>query len=144
LDHDKNLFVKAIDLSEGLHTLTLTARTKDGKSGSTSIQVMIYRHFSSLSTDATPLNFVANQGSITTPAQFPLIWHLGDHSLTWSASADQSWIVLDATSGITPSGIGISANPSGLPVGTFTGTVTITSNAEGTNTSTIKVNLEIK
>jgi hypothetical protein len=79
------------------------------------------------------------------------IWHLGNHSIKWSASADQAWIQLIAAQGQgvpiesqTPSDLVIFADPTGLSVGIHTGTITITSNAEGIRTHIINVTFEIK
>jgi len=50
----------------------------------------------------------------------------GDGTLNWSASADQTWIRLDAQTGSAPFNISVAANPTGLNPGVYTGQVTIT------------------
>ncbi|MBC7878340.1 MAG: hypothetical protein H7Y59_14310 [Anaerolineales bacterium] len=144
LGEGEDLAINASELSEGTHVITLTAQNENDQTGTASITIQIYREFSSLSIDEEPLSFVAQQGDIKTLYQILSIWHLGGHSLTWSATADQSWIMLGSTNGSTPTEIAVSANPTGLSAGTYTGTITVTSNAEGVNTQTLSVTLQIK
>jgi hypothetical protein len=51
----------------------------------------------------------------------------GDDALNWSATADQSWIHFGVSSGNTPSDIPVTADATGLAVGTYTGNITVAS-----------------
>lgn len=143
LGQGESISVNAQQLSEGTHTITLTAQDSDLQTGSTSITIHIYREFSSLSVDEIPLSFTTRQG-VPTTEQYISVWHLGDHPVTWSATADQSWIILRSTGSNTPADLIVSTNPAGLPVGTYTGTITFTSNAEGINSKTVSVTLVVQ
>ena len=44
--------------------------------------------------DPLALDFVAEEGGWQPVGQTVFVNHLGNHSLTWSAVADQNWIVL--------------------------------------------------
>jgi hypothetical protein len=147
----EQLAINAQELSEGTHKITLTAHDDEMQSGSDTITIQIYRNFSSLSVETKSLNFTARLGDNKTAEQVVEIWHLGNHSIKWSASADQAWIQLIAAQGQgvpiesqTPSDLVIFADPTGLSVGIHTGTITITSNAEGIRTHIITVTFEIK
>src|SRR5206468_2655218 len=52
-------------------------------------------------------------------------------SVAISPSTGLSWLLVNTSSSTTPSNLSVSANPSGLSVGTYTGTVTITSTSAG-------------
>lgn len=144
LGRGSSLFINAHELSEGKHLITLTVEYDGFQPGSDSIEITIYREFSSLSVEVNELNFNAKPGDPGVMDQAVEIWHLGTHSITWSATADQKWIVLKAMGSETPSNLIVSVDLSDLPVGVYTGNIIIESNAEGTSTHTIKVKLEIK
>ena len=55
--------------------------------------------------------------------------HIQGPGLTWTASANQPWIQLGATSGGTPATLAVSANALGLARGTHHGTLTLTPSA---------------
>ncbi len=145
LGRGSSLFINAHELSEGKHLITLTAEYDGFQPGSDSIEITIYREFSSLSNNIiNELNFKAKSGDPGVMDQIVEIWHLGNHPVIWSATADQKWIVLRAMGSETPSNLIVSVDLSNLPVGVYTGNITIKSNAEGNSTHTIKVKLEIK
>jgi hypothetical protein len=77
---------------------------------------------------------VATPGSLTvltTPGQtHHMTVHLGESSATsfsWSASKDRSWLSVNPGSGSTPSSLTISVNSAGLGLGSYQGSVTISS-----------------
>src|SRR5207248_451737 len=47
-------------------------------------------------------------------------------SVSSSTATGSNWLLVSSTSGTTPTNLSITANPAGLAVGTYTGTVTIT------------------
>ena len=49
----------------------------------------------------------------------------GSSGLSWTASANQSWVVLGSTSGTAPSTLVVGVDPTGLAVGPYTAKVTI-------------------
>ena len=50
-------------------------------------------------------------------------------SVAASTSVGQNWLLVSSNSGTTPNNLSITANPAGLAVGTYTGSVTITATA---------------
>jgi len=50
-------------------------------------------------------------------------------SVVASTSVGSNWLLVSSTSGTTPTNLSITANPAGLAVGTYTGTVTIAASA---------------
>jgi hypothetical protein len=48
-------------------------------------------------------------------------------AINWTASKNQSWITLSATSGTTPGGLNVTINPSGKNIGTYTGVLSLDS-----------------
>jgi hypothetical protein len=77
-----------------------------------------------------------------TPAQTVTLFQNGPGAVTWTAAADQPWIVVSPASGAGAGTITISANNTGaLPAsGLLTGTVTITTTG-GANSPSATVNL---
>jgi len=144
LGRGSSLFINAHELSEGKHLITLTAEYDGFQPGSDSIEITIYREFSSLSVEVNELNFNAKPSDPGVMDQAVEIWHLGNHPITWSATADQKWIVLTAMGSETPSNLIVTVDLSNLSVGVYTGNIIIKSNAEGNSTHTITVKLEIK
>jgi uncharacterized protein (TIGR03437 family) len=63
-------------------------------------------------------------------------------TVTWTTtSGGANWLAVTPPSGATPSNLTIIANPSGLPVGTFNGSITAT--ATGANSQTIPVTVTV-
>jgi hypothetical protein len=143
LGEGSSLAINARELSEGTHTIKLTGEYEGLQPGYDSIEITIYREFSSLSVDVDVVSFKAQLGAPAVIDKAVEIWHLGNHSITWSASADQDWIILRALGTETPESLLISVDLKNLPIGIHTGNVLIESNAEGQSTHTITVTLEI-
>jgi hypothetical protein len=86
------------------------------------------------------------------PAQ-PLLFSLdtGSSAYAWGATVDTGsgpeWLILSSTSGTvssSPTGLAVSVNTSGLPGGTYSGNLTITTSVEGHSLSrTIPVSLSL-
>jgi Calx-beta domain/Viral BACON domain len=129
LGKGRSLGVNAMTLSEGMHVITLTARDQDNQLGTGNVTIQVSRTrpamLPSLSVAPADLNFLTGTGSIETPADTIAIRNNGDGTLNWSASADQTWIHLAATSGSAPANLSVSVSPSGLAPGQYSGHVTI-------------------
>jgi hypothetical protein len=63
--------------------------------------------------------------------------------LPFNMSANQSWITMSATSGVTKSTIQLGVNPAGLAIGSYTGLITVTPTGAGDPPMTIPVSLVI-
>jgi len=147
LGNGTSLEVKASTLAEGTHTITLTARDKDGKTGSSNVTVKISRMRPvfppTLSVAPLDLNFEAISGSGQTGSDVITIRNSGDGQLTWSASADQSWIRLGSTTGAAPANISVTADLSGLQPGQYAGHITITAPGAEKSPQTVDVIFDV-
>jgi MYXO-CTERM domain-containing protein len=72
------------------------------------------------------LSFVAEENGPATPPLNLNMTSSAGGALSFSVAASSPWIILSAPSGMTPSTITVSADPAGLPVGTLTGSITVT------------------
>ena len=81
-----------------------------------------------LSANPSSLSFSAMAGQSTTASQSVMIG--GSAGYLFSAQPSASWIVVSPTSGTVPSSISISANPSGLAAGSYSGSVAISGSGE--------------
>jgi len=87
------------------------------------------------------LSFLSQVGANPT-SQSVSLFNEGSGAVTWTASANVSWLNLSASSGTTPYTLNVSVNSASLAPGTYTGTITV--NATGNNpTTTISVSLTV-
>jgi hypothetical protein len=94
--------------------------------------------------DKTRLYFGAVQGtSVVTTPQDVRIRNRGGGTLNWHASTSANWLNVSSRSGTGDSLASISINPDGLPVGSYTGTVTINDVNASNNPQTIAVDLTV-
>jgi len=94
---------------------------------------------------ATPasLNFLAYAGQGSPVAQTVTVYNQGTAALSWTATANASWITLNPSSGTLPQAISVSVNPSGLAAGTYTGTITVTSPGAANSPQTVSVSMQV-
>ena len=71
------------------------------------------------------------------------ITNSGGGTLTWSASSNQTWLTLSATSGTAPSSVTVSVNSAGLAAGTYNATITITATGATNSPCTVPVTLNL-
>jgi hypothetical protein len=141
-----SLAISALSLQEGAHTITLTARDSLQQMGGASITIRVFRERPAfpvaLSTAPGELTFrLTNMQSAT---QTVAIRNSGDGELTWSAVADQPWILLPSKSGTAPHNLEITANAAGLALGEYTGQVTIDAPDALGSPEVIRVNLLVQ
>jgi hypothetical protein len=94
----------------------------------------------------TSLNFTAFLGNGNPPAQSVTVYNEGTQTLNWTASSNESWLSASPSSGTTPSSpssVSISVDASGLAIGTYTGTITISSSGATNPPQTIPVSLTV-
>jgi len=89
--------------------------------------------------------FYSGAAGETPPSQNVTVSNDGAGQLSWSASADQSWIVLGSLSGVVDAGtastLSVGVDSTGLPPGDYNGTVTVSS--AGGTTHTVSVTLTV-
>jgi hypothetical protein len=77
----------------------------------------------------TSLSFTAQQGGSNPAAQTVTISNTGGGTLTWSASDNAAWLSLSPASGAGPGAMTANVAPGALPVGSYTGAVTLSGGA---------------
>jgi uncharacterized repeat protein (TIGR01451 family) len=127
-----SLTVSAATLQEGDHTITLTATDSGGQIGTATMRIRVFRDRpvfpAALAVGSNALAFTSIYGQASIDPRQIAIRNSGDGALTWTATADQPWIVLNSVSGEAPFNLDVTPNSTGLIPGTYTGKVTITSN----------------
>ena len=68
----------------------------------------------------------------------------GGATTTWAASSNTSWITTSGSATLTPSTLTITANPSGMVQGTYSGTVTISAPGAANSPISIPVTMAVK
>jgi hypothetical protein len=148
LGSGQSLAINASSLAEGTHTITLVAQDSDGQTGTTSITIRVYRSRpalpASLSISPEGLSFTARQNGGQTAWKTLSIRNGGDGTLTWSATAGQSWMRISSLSGTAPTDILIAADPTGLAIGEYTGTITITASEASNSPQVIPVTFFVR
>lgn len=92
--------------------------------------------------DKSTMTFTAIQGGAGAAAQTLGITNGGGGSLNWTGSVDSGWLSISPSSGTGNGSTTVSANVSGLSVGQYTGTITITDASEGlAKTVTVTLNV---
>ena len=126
-----SISIIASTLTEGTHIITLTATDSTARVGTTTIPIRVFRTApafpATLAVVPTGLAFNSSVGTAQTAPQILAIRNNGNGALTWSATADQPWIKLASAGGSAPSNLTITADPTGLAPGPYSGHVTITS-----------------
>ena len=134
--------VNASTLVEGTHTIILTATDSSNRTATATKTIRVFRTRpvfpSELSVGSKELNFNTKTTLQTIPVR-----NSGDGTLTWSATADQPWIKLGDTTGNDQSNIAVTIIPGGLPFGTLSGKITITSPEAVNGPQVVNVNLAI-
>jgi hypothetical protein len=92
----------------------------------------------------SPSQLVFNAGASVAPAPQTINITAGGANTTWAASADAAWITVSASSALTPGALTVTVNPSGLPQGTYTGTLTLSAPGATNSPLSIPVTLAVK
>jgi len=141
-----SLVISASTLAEGTHTITLSAIDGSGETGTATRTIQVFRERPTIpmALNASPaaIEFASNFGTTLTEAQSISIRNAGDGDLQWTAVASDPWIHVDATAGSAPYALAVTVDPTGLSIGTHSGTVIVSSNA-ATAPITINVAEEI-
>jgi hypothetical protein len=95
-----------------------------------------------LKIDHTKLYFAAELPDSTTSPQSLLVSNSGAGTMTWSVSANENWLKFSPTSGTNSSVITVSANPTGLTIGTYSAVLSISS--PQANNSPLKVEIQFQ
>ena len=135
-------------LSLGTHTLTLTATDSNGQTGTSTVSVTIAasvaRPGPTLVAGPAPIRFFSDNGGPAPAPEQLGVRNSGTGTVTWSASADASWVTLSPASGIAPSELRVGVDPSALTgPGTYTAHITITSTGSAGSPQVLTVTEEV-
>jgi hypothetical protein len=119
-------------LSVGQHTITF--RADDGEGGVTtdSVEVTVVADISEL--PPVPDALVVGPSLLTLDEANGAALSIENENtlamLTWEANVSDAWIRLSAASGVTPSDVAVTLDPTGLAPGHYTGSITVNSGAD--------------
>lgn len=137
-----SLVVPGADLSEGVHTITLTGRDGDGQSATAQITVLVARDRASLpaklSAGPSSLAAFASPGSTVLHTLTLSIRNLGGGTLSWTAASNKPWATLSQTSGTDLADIEIRLDPIGLAAGNYQGQIAVNAGAAGSQIITVQ------
>jgi uncharacterized protein (TIGR03437 family) len=123
----------------GFLTITVYAVT-----GSDSMAIMAATASpSTIATSPASLQFSYTVGGTTPDAQSVQLTNSGSGTLSWTATASQSWLSVTPSSGTAPSTLSISVSPASLSAGTYTGNVQVTASGASNTPLTIGVTLTV-
>lgn len=134
------------ELFPGTHTITVTATDGDGMSTQAvrTITIGDENTVEVLNLDAAPLGVGAVLGFGEGGTTYTLTLHSSASTgISWTASESISWLTMSTKSGTTPSEIVLTIDPTGLPVGSYNGTITFQSSDAANTPITIPVSLQI-
>lgn len=89
------------------------------------------------------LYFAAISGGVTTGNQVLLVDNAGTGTLNWTASDNQAWLSCSPASGTNAGLLTVSINASGLSVGSYSGTITVSASGASNSPQTIAVTLAV-
>ena len=89
------------------------------------------------------LSFSGQVGGASPPSQTINVTDTNQRILSWTATPDQAWLSVNPTSGNTPGSFTVSVSTAGLAVGTYNGTITITSPQAENSPWTLPVNFGV-
>jgi hypothetical protein len=129
-------------LAKGIYNGSVTVFAPGATNSPLVITVTLAVSNAVLSTAPASLTFFGAT-DVNPQSQNISITNTGTGSLTWTAANDVSWISLGATSGTAPSSLVVSANATSLPVGQYSGNVTISSGDVYSGPAKIPVSLQV-
>ena len=139
--------VNIAGLSAGTHTATINITGTSAANSPQTTTVTLNLSAPALSRTPSTMTFFAPVGGANPPTQTLSISNTGAGTLNWSVTDDQPWLSLSPTSGSSTGetdNVTVSASITGLAVGIYTGTITISApgatNAPQTTTVTLNVN----
>jgi uncharacterized protein (TIGR03382 family) len=125
-------------------TITVTAPSSGNQSVTVPVTFEVTEEsLEDLVVDPTSLGLQAEEnGAVSDPATLNITGSAGG-ALDFTAEASDAWIVLSAATGTTPGALDVSADPTGLAVNTYNGTVTISSGQAANGPIAVAVSFEV-
>jgi hypothetical protein len=128
-------------------TVTIYAASVNGFGGGTgtlqqAITVTAPAPAPTINTSPASLSFTYQAGGTTPGAQNLAVSSSGT-GFSYTVSTSAAWLSASPASGSTPGTVAVSANPSGLAAGTYTGSVSITASGASNSPKTVGVTLTV-
>lgn len=135
--------VNSTSLSAGTYSGTIALSALGATNSPQYINVSLVIGPTAIGVNPTSVSFTAFQNQGNPPTQTVNLTNTGGGSLSWTATSSVSWLTVTPTAGSAPSTLTLSANTNGLGIGTFNGTITLTSSQANNSPKTIPVTLTI-
>ncbi|HKD13774.1 MAG TPA: hypothetical protein VKE71_04435 [Candidatus Angelobacter sp.] len=130
-------------LAQGTYTGTITVSASGATDSPQPITVTLVVSPAKLGVSPTSMTFSGFLGQ-PDPAAKPLtISNLGGGTINWSATTTGSFLSLSSTAGAAPSTTNVQASISGLGMGTYSGSVTVTGPGAQSSPQTVPVTLNV-
>ncbi len=131
-------------LTPGVYTTQLNLSVIGGVS-LPSIPVMLVVSSNPLiQLSANVLTFASNFGATTPPpSQTVQVSTLGNGNTSFTFSSNESWLTATTTGNTTPAVLTVTANPTGLAVGPYTGTITVVPNNSDMNLYSLTITVSL-
>jgi len=133
------------EYSEGAHTVKVKMYDTAAQTAVQEITVTVNNSTSpgEIKLSTTQIYFAASANSNPTGSQKFVVENTGGVTLEWSAYPQEDWMQVSPSSGTGSSVLTVSIVPSGLSVGTYTGTISIEDPDATNSPQTITVTLKI-
>jgi beta-lactamase superfamily II metal-dependent hydrolase len=129
---------------EGTYTGTVTVNAPNCSNSPQKVTITVYIGVQnpSISLNRNTLTYCARD-SYCTGLQSVLVSNSGNGMLYWNATSNSSWLIVSPSSGTNDGELLIQVNKSGLPLGTFIGTVTVSDVNDGNSSQHITVTIDV-
>ncbi len=123
-------------------TVTVTAASAGNSPQQVSVTLTVTPAVPNLRLSPGAFTFSYKSGGIAPGSQALTVSSTGS-ALSYTVSSIGSWLLVSPTSGTTTGTVNLSVNPAGLGVGSYSGSVTVTSSGAGNSPQTVGVTLNI-
>jgi hypothetical protein len=140
----------ALTTGSNMHSYAVVDLNDDGapdivatsyEGGTGDINILLQTVAPVLQIAPTNLSYTAVQGSGSPTPLSITISNAGTGAATWTATTSQSWLSLGQTSGTAPATVTVSVNPSGLNLGTYNATITVSAAGASNSPQSVAVTL---
>ena len=135
--------VNIAGLAEGTYTATIVVSATGATNSPQSVSVTLVIAGPNLGVSPSALVFNGFQGQPNPAPDTLMISNLGGGTINWTASSTGSWLSLSTLLGTAPSNVTTQADITGLAIGTYSGSVTITASGAKNSPQTIPVTLSV-
>ena len=136
------LQVTRTDLAAGEHTATVRVATEDASGNLLAFRdiAVSYTITDNFQASRDQLNFSYNIGSAAIPDADVTIY---GPSVSWNASADQPWVMLSQSSGVSPTTINVTIDSANVPPGANVSTITVQDAGNASSSFDITLSLDV-